>query len=86
MIESCGDGKVSVALGEQCDDGNSTGSDGCSAQCLVEANFTCPTPNQPCKSTVVCGDKKVTGSETCDDGNTVDGPAAGKLDGCSAHL
>jgi len=83
VIESCGDGKLSVALGEQCDDGNAVGSDGCSSQCFTEVNYTCPTPGSLCTSTVVCGDKKVTGAETCDDGNTVNG-TNGVLDGCSA--
>ena len=107
----------------ECDDGNTTGGDGCSASCVVEPGYTCPTPastarrssaaatassastsassattatstpataarrrcqlgaelrrarhpGQPCVSTVVCGDGKITGSETCDDGNTTRG-------------
>ena len=77
LIGSCGDGKLSISDGEQCDDGNETGGDGCSALCQKEANFTCPTPGQPCVSTVVCGDGSVTGKETCDDGNGKSG------DGCS---
>ncbi|RYE94846.1 MAG: DUF4215 domain-containing protein, partial [Myxococcales bacterium] len=64
---------------EACDDGNSTGTDGCSADCkAIEQGFVCPTPGQACQSTVVCGDKKLSGSETCDDGNTTAG------DGCAA--
>jgi len=35
----CGDGIVSS--NEGCDDGNNTSGDGCSANCLVETNFTC---------------------------------------------
>src|SRR5215475_7596980 len=41
--------------------------------------FACPTPGQPCVSTIVCGDLKVTGDEACDDGNTKG------ADGCSAE-
>lgn len=54
------------------------GSDGCAANCVTEANFTCPEPGSPCVSTVVCGDGNVTGSETCDDKNAVAG------DGCAS--
>src|SRR5688572_23596479 len=39
----CGDGAANDD--EQCDDGNTTGGDGCSANCLVvEQGFTCDTP------------------------------------------
>ncbi|MDX2055669.1 MAG: DUF4215 domain-containing protein [Polyangiaceae bacterium] len=101
IIEWCGDGKLSLARNEQCDDGskcdNGTacssdagcvnigsgkclprGGDGCAATCVTEANFACPEPGSPCVSTVVCGDGKVTGNETCDDKNGASG------DGCSA--
>ena len=72
----CGDGKIDP--GEKCDDTNSASGDGCSADCLVEKDFACPTPGAPCVSTVVCGDGKVNGAETCDDHNTKVG------DGCGA--
>ncbi len=72
----CGDGKIDP--GEKCDDTNSATGDGCSADCLVEKDFACPTPGAPCVSTVVCGDGKVNGTETCDDLNTKVG------DGCGA--
>ena len=71
----CGNGILET--GESCDDGNTTPGDGCSGVCRVEANYVCPTPGQPCVSTIVCGDGKVSGDEVCDDGNTNDG------DGCS---
>lgn len=72
----CGDGQR--AASEACDDGNTVGGDGCSADCFaVEANFTCPTPGQLCVSTIVCGDGQVTGNEQCDDGNAIG------ADGCS---
>lgn len=56
----CGDGIVQAEAGEQCDDGNSVGGDGCSADC---------------KSTEICGNGRLDLSqgEVCDDGNTVDG-------------
>jgi cysteine-rich repeat protein len=74
--DACGDGKLDQ--GETCDDGNVSAGDGCSSTCQVEANWTCPTPGQPCTKTSRCGDSDVTSDETCDDGNAVDG------DGCSA--
>lgn len=64
---SCGDGTVDE--GEECDDGNNTGGDGCSATCTIEP----PPPPPPC-----CGDGTVDSGEECDDGNTTSG------DGCSA--
>ncbi|MBI5608222.1 MAG: lamin tail domain-containing protein [Deltaproteobacteria bacterium] len=42
----CGDGLITGAIGEECDDGNQTDGDGCSAQCKKEA------PPQP-KGTLV---------------------------------
>ncbi len=35
----CGDGIIQ--FGEQCDDGNTTGADGCSSNCTVETGFSC---------------------------------------------
>jgi fibro-slime domain-containing protein len=74
----CGDGVVSAKLGEQCDDGNKVGGDGCTENCKLEANYQCPTPGQPCVSNVKCSDGIVAGTETCDDGNVTPG------DGCDA--
>jgi cysteine-rich repeat protein len=53
---------------EECDDGNTTAGDGCSATCTTEV-----TPPAP-----VCGNNTKEGTEECDDGNTTAG------DGCSA--
>lgn len=53
----CGDGTVDT--GEECDDGNTTDDDGCSATCVVEL---------PVGS--VCGNGTVEAGEQCDDGNT----------------
>ena len=46
-----------VEIGEQCDDGNRRGGDGCSCSCKIEQ----------------CGDSKQDANEQCDDGNTVSG-------------
>ena len=74
----CGNGMLDVA-GETCDDGNTVGGDGCSADCKTETDWTCPASGRPCVYSVVCGDGMVGGSETCDDHNQTDG------DGCDAH-
>jgi cysteine-rich repeat protein len=50
----CGDGTIDT--GEQCDDGNTTPDDGCSASCKNEGSGS-------------CGDGSVDGGEQCDDGN-----------------
>ena len=71
----CGNGTRD--FGEECDDGNTTSGDGCSATCRVETDWACPL-GQDCYSTVVCGDRRISGNEACDDGNTVSD------DGCSA--
>ena len=42
---SCGDSILNA--GEQCDDGNSTGGDGCSASCQIEDNWSCTPPQPP---------------------------------------
>jgi cysteine-rich repeat protein len=61
----CGDGFTDGYLAsdgtwhyEQCDDGNSTSGDGCSAACEPEPGFMCYTPGEPCKD-VACGDGAV---------------------------
>jgi fibro-slime domain-containing protein len=72
----CGDGIADPPL-EQCDDSNTTGGDGCTADCKLETDWTCMIPGQLCVSTVVCGDGRISGSEMCDDHNVSAG------DGCS---
>ena len=82
--KSCGNGTIEP--GEQCDDGvppaQKTGTnpidDGCSALCQIEANWTCPTPGQPCQYLGTCGNGVLTSNKQCDDGNTNSG------DGCSS--
>lgn len=53
-------GNAIKETGEQCDDGNNTDGDGCSATCTVEPR---------------CGDGITNGTEQCDDGNTNDSDA-----------
>ena len=72
---ACGDGVMDV--GEECDDGNTAGGDGCSPFCYVEYGWSCPTPGQSCISLLACGNGLLSPGEVCDDGNTVGG------DGCS---
>ena len=75
---ACGDGEINLEPPEACDDGNSLPGDGCSGACVVEPYFECPTPGQPCASTIHCGDGVVGPGEACDDANQADG------DGCAA--
>lgn len=55
FMSTCGNDELDS--GEECDDGNTTGGDGCSASCTAE----------------VCGDGVMLGPETCDDGGTAAG-------------
>ena len=71
----CGDG-VLQAIGEECDDKNTTPGDGCSATCTVEEGYLCPVPGAMCRA-AACGDGMLAGLELCDDGNTDNG------DGCT---
>jgi cysteine-rich repeat protein len=68
----CGD--ASVGSDEECDNGNTAGSDGCSRSCTVEEGWTCS--GDPSVCTTPCGDGILDLGETCDDGNRRD------LDGC----
>jgi len=58
---SCGDGKLDIAAGEECDDGNVANGDGCDAACQFE-----PPP-------ATCGNGMIDGIEVCDDGNSANG-------------
>jgi cysteine-rich repeat protein len=69
---SCGNGTVDA--GEQCDDGNDVGGDGCSTTCELEG---------------VCGDGTVTAGEQCDDGNAAGGDgcsATCHVEECGNHV
>lgn len=78
----CGDSAINAE--EDCDDGNTTAGDGCSATCSIEAGYTCVKAPSACSTvgannlTEVCGDGAIVGDEDCDDGNTTAG------DGCGA--
>lgn len=58
---ACGDGILQASDAEECDDSNLASGDGCSDQCIAEAN----PPS--------CGNAKKEGSENCDDGNVLNG-------------
>lgn len=74
----CGDGAVTGD--EACDDGETKGADGCSADCSqIESGYNCPTPGQPCTvAEVTCPNGRIDPGEGCDDGNAIAG------DGCSS--
>jgi fibro-slime domain-containing protein len=78
--EVCGDGRLSAANGEFCDDGNTAAGDGCGATCRVEAGYSCPEAGKACVRAERCGDGRLAlATEACDDGNTTAG------DGCTAQ-
>lgn len=62
MKETCGDGVRTPS--EQCDDGNTVGTDGCTATCTVTTGWVCPEPGRACIPR--CGDGKLTGYEQCE--------------------
>lgn len=93
-MATCGDNYLNTSAGEACDDGNTTGGDGCSATCAIEVcgNYITDVGEQ-CDSgsfnssmcdanctMATCGDGYMnsSASEACDDGNTTSG------DGCSS--
>jgi cysteine-rich repeat protein len=52
----CGDGDVDASCGEQCDDGNTVGGDGCSATCQTESPLECSTvPRNDCRTPFIPG-------------------------------
>ncbi len=89
---TCGDGKVET--GEECDDGNDLGGDGCAEDCTLEPvcgngiqerGEACDDgDNSDCDGCSTdcfeefCGDGKTCPNEQCDDGNVTNG------DGCNA--
>jgi cysteine-rich repeat protein len=79
----CGDGYWEPVLdGEQCDDGNSRGGDGCT-DCNIDRRYFCeglPGETSKCDKLPVCGDgvREWKKGERCDDGNIING------DGCSS--
>lgn len=71
---------MNASASEQCDDGNTSGGDGCSTLCQRESGYTCSGTPSTCVTT--CGDAIVAGSEACDDGNGVNTDAC--LTTCAA--
>ncbi len=71
----CGNGKDD-GEGEECDDSNLMGGDGCNGACRIEADWACPKLG-PCTADA-CGNGSLASFEICDDGNVDPG------DGCSA--
>ncbi|OGY50838.1 MAG: hypothetical protein A3J59_03215 [Candidatus Buchananbacteria bacterium RIFCSPHIGHO2_02_FULL_56_16] len=67
-------GNLVIELGEECDDGNLTSGDGCSASCNNESAARCANPAADLNC---CGNGKLENREECDDGNTENN------DGCS---
>ncbi len=64
----CGNSAVEGAQGEGCDDGNRVDGDGCSAECAVEAGYTCVTPGAPCAPVCApaCDHGTCVAPQTCD--------------------
>lgn len=60
----CSNGVLDIY--ETCDDANGASVDGCTDGCLVEIGWKCPVPGRPCMP--LCGDGKVVGAESCDEG------------------
>jgi len=52
-IPACGDGILQ--LGEDCDDNNIYGSDGCSGRCTIEATWTCEGLPSKCENHIIPG-------------------------------
>ena len=77
-VGTCGNGAVDADSRETCDDGNTAGGDGCSANCVRAPGWSCPVPGAACRP-IVCGDGHVDPPESCDDGGAVGG------DGCDAN-
>ncbi|MBN1959880.1 MAG: DUF4215 domain-containing protein [Deltaproteobacteria bacterium] len=71
----CSNGRIQA--NEQCDDGNKTNGDGCSAICEIEPGWNC-LKQAPFTCTPICGDGLLRGKEECDDGNS------NNDDGCSS--
>jgi fibro-slime domain-containing protein len=57
---------------EQCDDGNTVSSDGCSSNCLVEPGATCSGTPSTC-TLAECGNGIAEAGESCDEGNCTTG-------------
>ena len=85
VLTKCGNGTINTSNGEECDDGNAIGGDGCSPTCQIESAFECYDNGHETLCKPICGDGITMwmlngdAAEECDDGNNVSG------DGCSAE-
>ena len=82
-FKHCGDGKFQPEFGEECDDGNVKGGDGCSATCKKQEDWRCvgkKGTKQTCERWCGNGKLNLSRGEECDTGvwNKKGGP-----DGCS---
>ena len=69
-VATCGDSTTNATAGEDCDDGNVSAGDCCSASCMAEAAFsTCPDDGDACTTVSECD-----GAGTCEHRAT---PASG---------
>lgn len=76
-FEGCGNGVTDKEVGEVCDDGNTVGGDGCSADCKSTEQCGNGILDQPIRDANGHPDPADPRNEVCDDGNTMDG------DGCA---
>ena len=77
-FEKCGNGVMDMEIGEQCDDGNTVGGDGCSADCKWVERCGNGHTDQPFRDSNGNPDLNDPRNEICDDGNNIDG------DGCAS--
>lgn len=54
---TCGDGIIATGGAEECDDGNTAAGDGCDADCVIEAGYSCD--GAPSTCTLMCGNGRV---------------------------
>lgn len=74
-LDSCGDGLLDI--GEQCDDGNTMGGDGCNAGCQIETCYTCSGEPSTC---MVAAD-----GTACSDGQFCNGTDTCSSGACTSH-
>jgi cysteine-rich repeat protein len=55
-LAPCGNGSINTIANEECDDGNSTPGDGCSATCTIETGYACSGTPSVCHPIELCWD------------------------------
>jgi hypothetical protein len=85
---TCGDGNLDA--GEQCDDGNNTNGDCCSAQCTFEPNASPCDDGDPCTASGLCDGSGTCVSDTLCGNDVLDGSCGELCDGsdddaCPGH-